>query len=60
MRFSGPHTAEFRGYQATGRLVQWFGAALSRFEEDCIAELWVLGHLAGLDEELERGRLARS
>ncbi len=60
MRFSGCHTAEFRGYQATGKRVQWHGAALFRFEEDRIAELWVLGDLAGLDEELERGRLARS
>jgi predicted ester cyclase len=57
MRFSGIHTAQFRGYEATGKLVQWLGAALFRFEEDCIAELWVLGDLAGLDAALEKERL---
>jgi steroid delta-isomerase-like uncharacterized protein len=49
MRFSGRHVAAFRGYQPTGKLVQWLGAALFRFEDSLIAELWVLGDLAGLD-----------
>lgn len=57
MRFAGRHTAEFRGYAPTGRLVEWLGAALFRFEENRITELWVLGDLAGLDAKLEVGRL---
>jgi predicted ester cyclase len=53
MRFSGLHVAPIRGYLATGLPVQWLGAALFRFERQAIAELWVLGDLAGLDEVLE-------
>lgn len=59
MRFSGRHTGEFRGYAPTGRLVEWLGAALFRFEAHRIAELWVLGDLAGLDARLEGGRPMR-
>jgi steroid delta-isomerase-like uncharacterized protein len=53
MRFSGRHTAVFRGHAPTGRLVEWLGAALFRFEKSRITELWVLGDLAGLDARLE-------
>lgn len=49
MCFSGRHVAAFRGYEPTGKLVQWLGAALFRFEGSKIADLWVLGDLAGLD-----------
>lgn len=56
MRFSGRHMAEFRGYAPTGRLVEWLGVALFRLEQNRIAELWVLGDLAGLDAMLEGGR----
>jgi steroid delta-isomerase-like uncharacterized protein len=57
MRFSGNHAGLLRGYEATGKRVDWFGAALFRFEDAAIAELWVLGDLAGLDSMLERNRL---
>ena len=53
MCFSGRHVAEFRGYEPTGKHVQWLGAALFRFEDSMIAELWVLGDLAGLDTLLK-------
>lgn len=56
MRFSGLHTAEFRGFPPTGRPVEWLGAALFRFEGDSIADLWVLGDVQGLDAMLEAGR----
>ncbi|MDF2628422.1 MAG: hypothetical protein K0R39_2253 [Symbiobacteriaceae bacterium] len=52
MRFSGTHVAPFRGWPPTGKPVQWLGAALFRFEGGQIADLWVLGDLAGLDEAL--------
>jgi steroid delta-isomerase-like uncharacterized protein len=58
MRFSGLHVAPFRGYRATGLLVQWLGAALFRFERQAIAELWVLGDLAGLDAVLKKNQAA--
>jgi predicted ester cyclase len=53
MCFSGRHVAAFRGYEPTGKLIQWLGAALFRFEDSMIAELWVLGDLAGLDSLLK-------
>lgn len=49
MRFSGIHVAPFRGFPPTHKQVHWHGAALFRFESSRIAELWVLGDLAGLD-----------
>jgi hypothetical protein len=52
--FSGRHMAAFGSYEPTGKLVRWLGAALFRFEDSMIAELWVLGDLAGLDSLLRR------
>lgn len=59
MRFSGLHVAPFRGYLATGLPVQWLGAALFCFERQAIAELWVLGDLAGLDAVLKNNQIER-
>jgi steroid delta-isomerase-like uncharacterized protein len=58
MRFSGTHVAPFRGYPATGLPVHWLGAALFRFEQQAIAELWVLGDLASLDAVLKDNQAA--
>lgn len=58
MRFSGRQVAPFRGFHATGKPVHWLGAALFRFEERAIAELWVLGDLAGLDAVLKANESA--
>jgi predicted ester cyclase len=52
MRFGGRHVGYFRGHRPSGLPVHWHGAALFRFEDDRIAELWVLGDLAGLDAML--------
>lgn len=49
MRFSGRHTGPFRGHAPTGERVTWSGAALFRTADGRIAEVWVLGDLAGLD-----------
>lgn len=56
MRFSGVHVGTFRGQAPTGKYVHWLGAALFRFDGPRIAELWVLGDLAGLDALLEAHR----
>jgi steroid delta-isomerase-like uncharacterized protein len=58
MRFSGLHTAPFRGYPPTGRPVQWLGAAFFRFHAGVIAEAWVLGDLSSLDAVLKSNRAA--
>jgi steroid delta-isomerase-like uncharacterized protein len=60
MRFSGRHTASFRGYEPTGKPVYWLGAALFRFEAGRIAEIWVLGDLAGLDALLQESRRTKA
>lgn len=59
MRFSGRHVGVFRGFAPTHKPVEWAGAALFRFEHDRIAELWVLGDLAGLDAMLRANQAAR-
>jgi len=53
MLFSGVHRAEFLGFAPTHERVEWAGAALFTFEEEKIADLWVLGDLDAL-----RARLA--
>ncbi|MFN7979358.1 MAG: ester cyclase [Vicinamibacterales bacterium] len=58
MRFSGRHVGVFRGFAPTHQPVEWAGAALFRFERDRIAELWVLGDLAGLDAMLRANQAA--
>jgi predicted ester cyclase len=52
MEFSGRHVGPFRGFEPTHKDVRWLGAALFRFQNGLIADLWVLGDLAGLDAVL--------
>ena len=59
MHFSGMHVAPFRGYPETGKPIHWLGAALFRFKGQAIAELWVLGDLAGLDAALRDNQTAQ-
>ena len=53
MRFSGIHRGVFRGFEPTGKLVHWHGAALFQIVGGVISDLWVLGDLAGLDQMLK-------
>lgn len=53
VRFSGIHAGVLRGYPPTGKRLEWTGAALCRFEQDVIVDLWVLGDLARLDAVLQ-------
>jgi steroid delta-isomerase-like uncharacterized protein len=59
MRFSGIHVAPFRAYAATGKPVEWLGAALFHLRDGRIAEVWVLGDLAGLDAMLKSNEQSR-
>jgi steroid delta-isomerase-like uncharacterized protein len=52
MMFSGVHRATFRGIPATGRRISWAGAAFFTFDGDLISDLWVLGDLEALDQQL--------
>jgi steroid delta-isomerase-like uncharacterized protein len=60
MRFSGRHVGPLLGYEPTGQLVSWVGAALFRLRDERIAELWVLGDVAGLDAALRANRSAHA
>lgn len=50
--FSGIHRAEFFGYQPTGRRVEWVGAAVFTFAGEKVSDLWVLGDVHGLLQQL--------
>jgi steroid delta-isomerase-like uncharacterized protein len=50
--FSGVHQKEFLGYPATFRRVEWVGAALFKVEGNKFSELWMLGDLDTLREQL--------
>jgi len=56
MRFSGRHVGAFRGYDPTGKTVEWFGAALFTFASGQISALWVLGDLISLDALMRANR----
>lgn len=52
MRFSGFHQAEFMGFPSTNKQVSWNAAALFTFSGNKISNLWVLGDVASLDNQL--------
>lgn len=54
MTFKGRHQATFFGVEATGREIAWAGAAFFRIENGRIAELWVLGDIDSVKEQLGR------
>jgi predicted ester cyclase len=53
MTFSGIHEDLFLGYSPTGKRLWWAGCALFRFDGDKISDLWVLGDLKGLEDQLK-------
>ena len=55
VRFSGLHRGDFLGYPPTGRRVEWMGAAFFVEEDDMLRDIWVLGDLAKLRDQLNRG-----
>jgi steroid delta-isomerase-like uncharacterized protein len=60
VRFSGTHVAPFRGFEPTGKQVEWLGAALFGFGKSHINSVWVLGDLASLDTMLAENREGHS
>lgn len=57
MTFTGVHQNDFMGYPPTDKRVSWKGCALFTFNGDLIADVWVLGDLKSLEEELKRNEL---
>jgi len=56
MLFSGIHKGDFFDYRPTLMQVEWAGAALFTFDQGKIADLWVLGDVHGLLEQLARNK----
>lgn len=54
MTFTGVHQDELMGYAPTQRRVSWTGCALFTFDGGKISDVWVLGDLKGLEEQLKR------
>jgi steroid delta-isomerase-like uncharacterized protein len=54
--FSGIHRKEFLGYPATFKRVEWIGAALFKFDGNKISDLWVLGDVNALRQQLSGGK----
>ncbi len=52
MTFKGIHQAAFFGVEATGREIQWIGAAHFRTDGKRITELWVLGDVDSVKAQL--------
>lgn len=54
MTFSGIHKEQFMGFAPTGKPVTWSGCALFTFTGDKISDVWVLGDLKALEQQLKR------
>lgn len=52
MRFRGTHRGQFFGVAATGRDIVWAGAAFFKVADGRIAELWVLGDIDAVRQQL--------
>lgn len=52
MRFVGRHQAPFFGVEATGREIEWAGAAFFKTDGERITELWVLGDIDAVKRQL--------
>ncbi|MEM7426010.1 MAG: ester cyclase [Pseudomonadota bacterium] len=52
MRFRGIHQAEFFGVAATGKQIEWAGAAFFTMEGARIEALWVLGDVDSVRRQL--------
>ena len=53
--FKVQHRAPLFGIEATGREIAWAGAAFFRIEEGRIAEIWVLGDVDSVKQQLGIG-----
>ena len=54
MTFTGIHRNPFMDYAPTGKRVSWSGCALFTFEGERIMDVWVLGDLKNLENQLKR------
>lgn len=57
MSFTGIHRDDFMGYPPSHRRVTWNGCALFTFEGDRISDVWVLGDLKSLENQLRQNEI---
>ena len=55
MRFHGVHRGTFFGVPPTGRIIEWAGAAFFTIRQGQITELWVLGDVDAVKQQLGLG-----
>jgi len=55
MRFTGLHQDSFFGVEATGRNIEWSGAAFFTCRHGKITALWVLGDIDAVKKQLGAG-----
>ncbi len=56
MIFAGIHRDKFMDYSPTHKRVSWNGCALFTFEGELIKDVWVLGDLKNLEDQLKRNQ----
>ena len=54
MTFTGTHRNDFMGYAPSQKEVSWKGCALFTFRDHLVDDVWVLGDLKGLDDQLKK------
>lgn len=52
--FKGMHIGEFFGFAPTGKAIEWSGGAFFTIIEDQITDLWVLGDIDAIKDQLSR------
>ena len=53
LTYSGTHKGEVLGFPPTGRSITYAGAAVFRFRDGKICQVWVLGDLYNLTKQLQ-------
>ena len=53
LSYTGTHHGEIFGVAPTGRSFEYAGAAIFSFEQNLITEVWVLGDIYGLLQQLQ-------
>jgi steroid delta-isomerase-like uncharacterized protein len=54
MSFNGIHRDKFMGYPPSHKRLTWKGCALFTFEGERISDVWVLGDLNSLEDQLKQ------
>lgn len=58
MRFHGVHHGTFFGVPPTGKTIEWTGTAFFTVHQGLISEIWVLGDVDAVKQQLELGTAA--